>query len=129
MRDRFRPPGAGLHRRVVGHHHDLAPLDHAETGDHPGGRGLTLVLVVRDQESDLEPGAAGIQQLLDPLAGCELPLLVHLRDAFGSPALPQPGGEREVLIAQGAQTRGPGDGLGGGHLNQSLRCSAAQDWM
>src|SRR4030095_11357889 len=80
-----------------------------------GGGRLPIVLVVGGEDSSLEPRASRVQHLFDSLARRQLTLLVHLRDAFGSPALPQLGGEGEVLIAQGTQTRGSGNGLGGGH--------------
>src|SRR6188508_978401 len=102
-------------RMVSGDHDDFPSLDYAEAGDDSGGGCLTVVLVVGDEESDLEPRASRVQQLLDSLARRQLTLLVHLRDALGSPALPQPGSEGEVLITQSAQTRSSRDGLGSGH--------------
>ena len=68
LADGFRPPGAGLHGRIVRDHDDFASLDYAEPGDDSGGGRLTIVLVVGDEESDLEPRASRIQQLFDSLA-------------------------------------------------------------
>src|SRR5207249_9599865 len=56
---RFRPPRPRLHGSVVRHHDDRAAGDASEARDHAGGGGLAVVLVVRDQQTDLEPLAAG----------------------------------------------------------------------
>src|SRR5207247_10325958 len=52
----------------------------SEARDHAGGGGLAVVLVVRDQQTDLEPLAAGVEQRRDALPGGELPLLVLAAD-------------------------------------------------
>ena len=106
--DRLGPPGAGLHRGVVGHHDDLAALHHPDPGNDPGAGCLPVVFVVRHQQADLQPGRARIQQLLHPLAGREPPLLMHLGGAGRSPALPQAGDEEPVLVGKDAQPVGPG---------------------
>jgi hypothetical protein len=53
----------GLHRGVVGDHHHFAALHPADPGDHAGARRLTVVLVVRHEHADLDPG------LVRPAAG------------------------------------------------------------
>src|SRR5205823_6838380 len=85
--DGLGPPAAGLHRGVVGDHHDLAALHLAHAGDHAGARRLAVVAVVRDQESDFEPGGLRVAELLDALARGELALLVLALDALGPAAL------------------------------------------
>ncbi len=104
--DRLGPPRAGLHGGVVRHDHDFATLDHTDAGDDAGRRGLAVVLVVRDQQTELEPRRAGIEQTLHPFSGRELPLLVHLGDARGAAAFLELGGEPPVLLGQGPKPRG-----------------------
>ena len=89
--DRLRPPRAGLHRGVVGHHHHFSPLDHTDPGDDSGGGCLPVVLIVGDQQTELEPRRSGVEETLHPLSGRELALLVHLGDARRPAALPGAG--------------------------------------
>ncbi len=100
LRDGLGPPRPGLDRRVVGHDHGFAPFHHAHARDHPGGRGLALVAVVRHQEPHLDPGRVVVQEERHALTGGELALLVLPLDALGSAAFLQPQAERHQLAAQ-----------------------------
>jgi hypothetical protein len=87
--DRLGPPAPGLHRRVV-RHDDHGPATHlADTRHDAYSGGLSVVLVVRDQEADLEEAAAGVDQQIDPLTGRELALGVLALDARLAAALAQ----------------------------------------
>jgi len=70
--------------------------------------GPALVLIVRDQQPDLEPGGTGIKEELHPLTGGELSLLVHLRDARGAATGLEPvASARYSSVRCGAGTDGP----------------------
>ncbi len=87
--DRLRPPRAGLHSRVVGDHDGRASFDAADTGDHAGAGRLSVVFVIRYQQSDFEEVAAGIGETGDALARRQLARFVLLLDARGTAALAQ----------------------------------------
>ena len=132
--DGLRPPRAGLDRGVVGDDHDFSSLHDTHAGDDPGAGRLAVILIVGDQQTELEPGRAGIEETLDPLSGRELALLVHLGDARGSAALPGAG-----RPGAGTPRSGLSRALGAGAthssrrtgtwLPQGERCSAAHDSM
>ncbi len=46
--------GAALHRRVVGDHHDVAPVHETDAGDDPRGRSAAVVEPVGGERGDLE---------------------------------------------------------------------------
>src|SRR5207302_891048 len=97
LRDRLRPPGAGLHRRVVRHHDDRATMHHADAG-HDARRGrLLVVAVVRDQETELDESCADVAQPLDALPGRELALRMLSLDALRAAATTQACLERAEL--------------------------------
>ena len=60
---------AALHRRVVAHHHALAPGDAADAGDDAGAGRLVAVHAEGGQRRQLEEGRAGVEQHLDAIAG------------------------------------------------------------
>jgi hypothetical protein len=74
--DGLRAPGAGLHRRVVGHERDGAAADRPHAGHDPVGA-EALGLPVREQRV-LGEGAR-VEQPRDPLAHGQLALLGGLR--------------------------------------------------
>ena len=65
--DREREVRAALHRRVVGDDHALAALDDADPGHDPCARRLALVQVPRGERAQLEEGAVGVAEQVDPL--------------------------------------------------------------
>ena len=70
--DRERVVGAALHRGVVGDDHAVAAGDLADAGDDAGARHLAPVHVVGGQRGDLEERRAGVEQVVDPVAGQQL---------------------------------------------------------
>ncbi len=74
--DRHREVGAALHGGVVGHDHALASVDAADPGDDAGAGHRRLprraVHLGGRQRAQLEEGAAGVEQAVDPLAGQHL---------------------------------------------------------
>ncbi len=80
-------PGAGLHRRVVGHQRDRPPVNRGSSGDHAVGRQSARQHV---GERAVLCEAAGVNQQLDPVPGEELALrggllVVTLRAALRDP--------------------------------------------
>ena len=77
--DRERVVGAALHRGVVGDDHAVAAGDLADAGDDAGARHLALVHPVGGQRRDLEERRAGVEHVVDAVAGQQLaPLHVPL---------------------------------------------------
>ena len=95
---RQREVRAALDRRVVGHDHALLTLDHADAGDDPGARGLSLVHVPGGQRVQLEERRAGIDQPVDPLAGEQLAARAVALDRALAAASGDLGGTRLQLV-------------------------------
>ena len=66
----------GLDRGVVGDHHHVAAVDRADADHHAGRRSAAVLLVeaLGHPEAELQEGAPGIAQRLDPLARRHLAL-------------------------------------------------------
>ena len=62
-------------------------MDDANAGDYARRRRLPVVLVVRNEQSDLEEVSAVVREARDALAGGELALLVLFGDPVGATAL------------------------------------------
>jgi hypothetical protein len=71
---------------------DLAPVDLAEAGHDPGGRRLSLIGVVGDEQADLQEPALRIAELRDAFARGQLPLLVLSLDPI------RPAAEEKALL-------------------------------
>ena len=93
------------------------PSTTPDAGDDARAGRLAVVLIVRHQQAELEPGRARVEQPLDPLAGRELALLVHLGDAGRAAACPEALGQRPVLVGERPQAA------------HGSRCSDAHDLM
>src|SRR4029077_9717128 len=79
--------GAALHRRVIRHHHALAPGDPSYSGNDPGAGDIAAVHTVGGELRELEKRAAGIEQHPDALASGELAgCLVLVRGGPGAAA-------------------------------------------
>ena len=61
-------------------------MNDAESGDDAGGGRLGVILIMRDEESDLEQVLTRIEQECDALAGCELSLTMLALDLVGATA-------------------------------------------
>ncbi len=70
--DREREVRAALDRGVVGDDDALAALHDPDPGDDAGGGRLPLVDVPGGERVELEKGAGGVDQAVDPLAGGQL---------------------------------------------------------
>jgi hypothetical protein len=86
LRDGLRPPGAGLHGRIVRDDDALAAVHLHNTGDHTGAWRFTVVEVVRDQEAELKEMRARILEGRDALTRRELALRMLFGDAVGAAA-------------------------------------------
>ena len=64
--------GPAFHGRVIADDQAFPALDAADASDQSGAGRFAVIHAVRRQGADLEKGAAGVDQLLDPLAGEEL---------------------------------------------------------
>ena len=103
--DRLRPPRSRLDGGVVGDDNDLASMQHSDARHDTRAWGLSLVLVVRHEKTDLQKARIGIAEQLHALARREFFLLVLAGNALLSPALAELSLERAELGAQLAQTR------------------------
>jgi len=79
---RPRPPGTGLHRRVVGHDRHRAPVHAADAGDHAVG-------------GQVAGRGVGVQAVLDELLAA---VIAEQRDALATEQLP---GRRVALVVLG----------------------------
>jgi hypothetical protein len=98
--DRFRPPRAGFHRRIVRDDDHAAAFDGRNARDDAGGGCLTVVLVIGDEQSDLEKARAGITEQRDALARRQLSLFVLPRNLVAAAALLQLCLELSDFVAQ-----------------------------
>jgi hypothetical protein len=106
--DGFRPPGSGLHCRVVGND-DRFPSMHADDGgDDPRRRGLPLILIVGDEHPDFEHARVRIPQELHPLARGKLALLMQLLELLLSARFAQLRFELAHFRTQLPEAVGPG---------------------
>jgi hypothetical protein len=89
LRNRLRPPGAGLNCGIVGYHHGGAIFDFAKAGDHSGRWGLAVILIVGNEQSDFEEHGARVEQLGDTLVSRKLSVAMLLLDFLRSSATPE----------------------------------------
>src|SRR5262245_61772207 len=115
--DRFWPPGAGLYGRIVGDDDDGTAGDAAESGDDAGRGGLSVVLVVGDEQADFQPRRVAIEQRGDALARRQFPLVMLSLDALRAPALFEAGAQLLVFVGEALQA------------THAATCSAAHSWM
>ncbi len=109
--DGDRVVGAALHGRVVGDDDALAALDAPDAGDDAGARdGVGVVRLgvhpVRRQRAQLEEGAAGVEQRVDPVAGEHLAALGVLGPRGLGAALADPRGAVTQLVDEGVEFGG-----------------------
>jgi hypothetical protein len=97
--DRFGPPGAGFNSCIVGNDYDLAPVNSNDRGHYSCCRRLPIILVVRDEQSDLEHGGVRVAEQIDALAGREFSLFVELLDLLRAARLPELPLESVHLVA------------------------------
>ncbi len=112
LRNRLRPPGPCLHRRVIRDHHTLTASDLDEPRHDASGRRLALIPIVRDQETELEERRARVLQRGNALTRGELSLRVLLGCLFGPPSetegrLEGPGRLRELPQAGRLRAHAP----------------------
>ena len=109
--DRDRVVRPTLHRRVVGDDHAFDALDPTDAGHDPGPRRVAVVQAVGGVGTQLEEGAAGIDEAIDAVADRELAALAVAVDrslvARGAVARQRIGSGSEVLD-QGAHGVGVG---------------------
>src|SRR4029077_6356324 len=101
--DRLGPPRSRLHGRIVGDDDGLATMHSHDRRYYSRGWGLAIVLVVRNEQSDLQHARIGVAQQLDSFAGGELPLLMQLLEALRSTGFAEFCLELLYLVAQLAQ--------------------------
>src|SRR5581483_11400047 len=104
--DRLRPPRAGLHRRVIRDDHDFAPVHNADARDDAGRGRLAVVLVIRDEQSDLDEARAGVRETGDALACRQFPLRVLALDLVRPTAGFESRFERSDLVAELTEATG-----------------------
>src|SRR5689334_4473330 len=101
--DRLRPPGSCLDGRIVGDDDGFPPVHPDDRGYDTRGRGLTVVLIVGNQQSDLEHARIGIAQQIHPLPSGKLALLVQFLEPFRTAGLADLVLKRFYFFAQLAQ--------------------------
>ncbi len=89
--------------------------DGPHASDDPGRRCLTVVLVIRDEQSDLEPIGVPIEQLGDPLPSGELSTIVFPLDLLRPAALTEPQRQGPIRFSELAQAVLMGDRLADRH--------------
>ena len=87
-------------------------MNYSNTGDDSGGGCLTVVLIVRDEQADLEKARIVIAQQRNALTRGKFSLTVELCDLVGSASLTKAFLQRAHLGAQRAET--------GCHLSRPL---------
>ena len=124
--DGLGPPGARLDGRVVGDHDNLAAVDPAHAGDHPGGGRAPVVEVMRHQQADLHEGLAGVEQRGDAFARRPFPPGVLALDALRPATQPQPRPQILELLGEPAYARHArtGGGITSGAPGASRSCAA-----
>src|SRR6185437_14377950 len=90
LRDRFRPPRAGLYGRIVGDDHGGAAFDFSDASDDARARRLAVILIPGDQQTDLEKPGARVEQSRDALARGQFTGAVLLFNSCGSAACAKP---------------------------------------
>ena len=88
--DGLRPPGTRFDGGIVSDNNRRPSFDLAEPCDNSCGRGLSIVSIVRDQQSNFKEHRAGIQQLRDSLARGELAIAMLLLDFLWPPTQAKP---------------------------------------
>ena len=109
--DRDRVVRPALHRRVVGDDHALDALDPADAGHDPGPRRVAVVQAVGGVGTQLEEGAAGIDQAVDAVADGQLAALAVAVDrslVAGRAVARQRIGSRSQVVDEGAHGVGVG---------------------
>ena len=82
--------GAALHGRVVRDDDARAARDRADAGHDARARGVAVVEAVRRERRELQEGAAGVDEPLDPLAGEQLAALLVALHGVRAAARPGP---------------------------------------
>ena len=106
LRDRFRPPGAGLDGCVVGDDDNFASIDRGNGGDDTSARRLSVILIVRHQQTDFEERCAWICEAFYTFACSQLSLFVLLVDLVLTTAEPQAGFKCANFVGELAKPSG-----------------------
>ena len=116
--DSEREVRAALHGRVVGNDDALHSLHQADAGHHAGPRRLAVIEAICRERRELQEGAAGIDQPLDPLADRHLAAFTVTRDrslvATGASLAHGPGLRPQVVDQRMHCGRIGGEGRRGG---------------
>ena len=82
LRNRLRPPAARLDGGVIRHDHHGPSAHLADPGHDPHPGSVSVVLVIREEKTDLQEPAARVDQPIDALTRRELALRVLALDAL-----------------------------------------------